>query len=94
MINKASLERLSPEHQKVLMEEAAAISARNSELQQGREQSLLEEIRKSGRVKVIEDPDRAAFQARIEAVYGRLAARWGAENLARLRAEITKLRGG
>jgi TRAP-type transport system periplasmic protein len=94
MINRASLERLSPEHQKVLMEEAAAISARNSELQQGREQSLLKEIRKSGRIKVIDDPDRAAFQAKIEAVYSRLAARWGAENLARLRAEITKFRGG
>ena len=93
MINKASLERLSPEHQKVLIEEAAAISAKNSELQQGREQSLLEEIRKSGRTRVIDDPDRAAFQAKIETVYGRLEARWGAENLARLRAEIAKVRG-
>ena len=93
MINKASLERLSPEHQKMLMEEAAAVSAKNSELQQGREQSLLEEIRKSGRIKVIDDPDRAAFQAKIEAAYGRLEARWGAENLGRLRAEIAKVRG-
>ncbi len=94
MINKASLERLSPEHQKMLMEEAAAVSAKNSELQQGREQSLLEEIRKSGRIKVIDDPDRAAFQAKIEAAYGRLEARWGPENLGRLRAEIAKVRGG
>lgn len=93
MINKASLERLSPEHQKMLMEEAAAVSAKNSELQQGREQSLLEEIRKSGRLKVIDDPDRAAFQAKIEAAYSRLEARWGAENLGRLRAEIAKVRG-
>ncbi len=93
MINKASLERLLPEHQKMLMEEAAAVSAKNSELQQGREQSLLEEIRKSGRLKVIDDPDRAAFQAKIEAAYGRLEARWGAENLGRLRAEIAKVRG-
>jgi tripartite ATP-independent transporter DctP family solute receptor len=93
MINKGSLERLSPEHQKVLMEEAAAVSAKNSELQQGRERSLLEEIRKSGRIKVIDDPDRAAFQAKIEAAYGRLEARWGKENLDRLRAEIAKLRG-
>ena len=93
MINKASLERLSPEHRKMLMEEAAAVSAKNSELQQGREQSLLEEIRKSGRIKVIDDPDRAAFQAKIEAAYGRLEARWGAENLGRLRAEIAKVRG-
>jgi TRAP-type C4-dicarboxylate transport system substrate-binding protein len=93
MINKNSLARLSPEHQKILMEEAAAVSAKNTELQQGREQSMLEEIRKSGRTKVIDDPDRAAFQAKIEPAYARLEERWGADNLKRLRAEIAKLRG-
>ena len=92
MINKNSLARLSPENQKILLEEAAAVSAKNTELQQGREQSMLEEIRKSGRTRIIEDPDRAAFQAKMEAAYGRLEARWGAEHLKRLRDEIAKTR--
>ena len=93
MINKNSLARLSPENQKILLEEAAAVSAKNTELQQGREQSMLEEIRKSGRTRIIEDVDRNAFQAKMEAAYGRLEARWGADNLKRLRAEIAKIRG-
>ena len=92
MINKNSLARLSPDNQKILLEEAAAVSAKNTELQQGREQSMLEEIRKSGRTRIIEDPDRAAFQAKMEAAYGRLEARWGAEHLKRLRDEIAKTR--
>jgi TRAP-type transport system periplasmic protein len=93
MINKNSLARLSAENQKILMEEAAAVSAKNTELQQGREASMLEEIRKSGRTKVIDDPDRAAFQAKMEPAYSRLEARWGAENLKRLREAIAKTRG-
>jgi tripartite ATP-independent transporter DctP family solute receptor len=93
MINKNSLARLTPENQKILMEEAAAVSAKNTELQQGREQSMLEEIRKSGRTRIIEDPDRAAFQAKMEPAYGRLEVRWGEENLKRLRGEIAKVRG-
>jgi len=93
VINKASLARLSPANQKILMEEAAAVSARNTELQQGREQSMLEEIRKSGRIRIIDNPDRAAFQARLEPAYARLEARWGAEHLKRLRAEIARVRG-
>jgi TRAP-type transport system periplasmic protein len=93
VINKASLARLSPENQKILMEEAAAVSAKNTELQQGREQSMLEEIRKSGRIKIIDNPDRAAFQAKLEPAYARLEARWGAEHLKRLRAEIARVRG-
>ena len=92
MINKSSLARLSAEN-KILMEETAAVSAKNTELQQGREASMLEEIRKSGRTKVIDDPDRAAFQAKMEPAYSRLEARWGAENLKRLREAIAKARG-
>jgi TRAP-type C4-dicarboxylate transport system substrate-binding protein len=93
MINKNALARLSSENQKILFEEAAAVSAKNTELQQGREASMLEEIRKSGRTKVIDDPDRAAFQARMEPAYSRLEMRWGAENLKRMREAIAKTRG-
>ena len=93
VINKASFARLSPENQKILLEEAAAVSAKNTQLQQGREQSMLEEIRKSGKIKVIDEPDRAAFQAKVEPAYARLETRWGADHLKRLRAEIARVRG-
>ncbi len=93
VINKTALAKLSPENQKILLEEAAAVSAKNTELQQGREKSMLEEMRKSGRIKIIDEPDRAAFQAKVEPAYANLEARWGADNLKRLRAEIAKVRG-
>jgi len=94
VINKNALARLTPDQQKILFEEAAAVSAKNTELQQGREKSMLEDIRKSGKIKVIDDPDRAAFQAKVQPAYARLESRWGADNLKRLQAEIARVRGG
>ena len=93
VINKDSLARLSDAQQKILMDAAAAVSTKNTELQQGREVSMLEEIRNSGRTKIIDDPDRAAFQAAVEPAYANLEARWGVEHLQRLRAEIARVRG-
>lgn len=93
IINRNSLARLSPEFQKVLLEEAEKVSNKNTGLQQERERNMLEDIRASGRTMIIEDPDRAAFQARTEAAYAELEKRWGPENFARLRAEIARVRG-
>ena len=93
IINKASLAKLSPENQKILMEEAAAVSAKNTEIQTGREQSMLEDIRKSGRTKIIDNPDRAAFEAKVQPAYTNLEKRWGEANYKRLKAEIAKVRG-
>ena len=94
IINKNSLAKLSADNQKILLEEAAAVSAKNTELQQAREKSMLEDIRKSGKTKIIDEPDRAAFQARVEPAYARLESRWGADHLKRLTAEIARVRGG
>ena len=92
LINKNSMEKLKPELQKLLIDEAAAASAKNSEMQQAREVSMLEDIRKSGRIKIIDNPDRDAFAARMTPVYARLEARWGAEHWKRVRAEIDRMR--
>jgi TRAP-type C4-dicarboxylate transport system substrate-binding protein len=93
LINKASLGKLKPEHQKLMLDEAEALSAKNTQMQQAREVSMLNDIRKSGKIKVIDDPDRAAFAAKMTAVYPRLEARWGVENWKRMRAQIDKGRG-
>jgi tripartite ATP-independent transporter DctP family solute receptor len=93
IINKNAFAKLSPENQKILLEEAAAASAKNTKLQQERESSMLEDIRKSGRTKIIDNPDRAAFQAKVEPAYANLEKRWGADHLKRLRAEIARVRG-
>lgn len=94
LINKNSLEKLKPELQKLLLDEAAAASAKNTQLQQAREVSMLEDIRKSPRIKVIDNPDRDAFAAKMTTVYPRLEARWGSEHWSRVRAEIDRMRGG
>jgi len=88
VINKRSLEKLSPEFQKVLFEEAAAVSAKNSTLQQERERSMLEDIRKSGKTAIVDNPDRAAFAAKMAPAYAKLEARWGSANLKRVRDAI------
>ena len=64
----------------------------NTEQQQGREQSMLEDIRKSGRTKIIETRPRR-LPGRGDQGAGRARGPLGAENLARLRQEIAKVRG-
>lgn len=88
IINKRSLEKLSPELQKVLYEEIAALSDKNSKVQQEREASMLEEIRKTGKTAIVDKPDRAAFSAKMAPAYKALEARWGADNLQRIRAAV------
>jgi tripartite ATP-independent transporter DctP family solute receptor len=87
IINKRSLAKLSPEMQKILIEEAEKLSEENAKGQQELEASMLEEIRKTGKT-TITDPDRAAFAAKMSPVYKNMESRWGAENLQRIRAAI------
>ena len=88
VINKRSFDKLSPEHRKIVLDEAAAASAKNSKLQQEREKSMLEEIRKSGKTAVVDTPDRAAFAAKMAPAYQKLEARWGPANVKRVRDAI------
>jgi tripartite ATP-independent transporter DctP family solute receptor len=92
VINRRSFERLAPPLQKLLLDEAAAASARNSTLQQAREASMLEDIRKSGRTAIVDKPDRAAFAARMAPAMQKLEGRWGAANVERVRAAIASAR--
>lgn len=88
VINKDSLARLKPEYREILFAEAARASAMNTYLQQKRELSMLEEIRKSGRSKIVEDVDRDAFAARAKAVGTAMESRWGKAHLDRILAAI------
>ena len=88
IINKRSLEKLTPELQKVLFDEINALSEKNSKVQQEREASMLEEIRKTGKTAIVDKPDRAAFAAKMAPAYKNLEARWGIEHLTRIRAAV------
>jgi len=88
IINKRSFDKLSPDLQKIVMEEAAAASVKNSKLQQEREVSMLEEIRKTGKTAIVDNPDRAAFAAKMPPALKNLEARWGEANLKRVLAAV------
>ncbi len=92
VINKDSLDRLKPEHREILIGEAVRASAMNTYLQQKREISMLEEIRKSGRSKIIEDVDREAFAAKAKTVTTAMEGRWGKANVDRVVAAIEAAR--
>lgn len=92
VINRDSLARLKPEHQKLLLDEAARVSAKNTTLQQGREASMLEDIRKTGKTKIIENVDRDAFAQRSQVVLKNMEGRWGKANLDRVLAAIAARR--
>jgi tripartite ATP-independent transporter DctP family solute receptor len=88
VINKRSLEKLSAEQRKIVLEEAANASAKNTKMQQERERSMLEDIRKSGKTAVVDNPDRAAFAAKMTPAYQKLEGRWGPANVKRVRDAI------
>jgi tripartite ATP-independent transporter DctP family solute receptor len=88
VINKASLAKLTPDQQKIVLDEAAAMSAKNSKLQQDREKSMLEDIRKTGKTAIVDNPDRGAFAARMAPAMEKLEPRWGAANLKRVKDAI------
>lgn len=93
IINKRSFDKLSPDMQKIVLEEAAVASTKNSKLQQERETSMLETIRKSGKTAIVDQPDRAAFAEKMAPAFQKLEARWGAENLQRVKAAVAASAG-
>ena len=88
VLTTRAFDKLTKEQQAILMEEAAAASAKNSKAQQDNEKSMLEDIRKSNKTAVNDNPDRAAFAAKMSPAYQKLEARWGAANLKRVRDAI------
>ncbi len=88
VINRDSLARLKPEHRQILLAEAAKMSAKNTQMQQAREKSMLDDIRKSGKTKIIENVDRDAFAQRSQVVLKNLESRWGKAHLDRIMAAI------
>ena len=88
VINKDSLARLKPEFQQILISEAARVSAKNTVLQQARETSMLEDIRKTDKTKIIENVDREAFAQSSKIVLKNMETRWGKANLDRVLSAI------
>ena len=93
LINSTSFDNLEHEHQLVLLEEAAKVSALNTSIQQRREQQMLDEIDADPDTTVIYDVDREAFAALMVDAYPAMAERWGKDNFDRVVEAIEVLRG-
>jgi TRAP-type transport system periplasmic protein len=93
LINSTSFDNLEHEHQLVLLEEAAKVSALNTSIQQRREQQMLDEIDADPDTTVIYDVDREAFAALMVDAYPAMAERWGTDNFDRVVEAIEVLRG-
>jgi TRAP-type C4-dicarboxylate transport system substrate-binding protein len=93
LINKTSFDNLSHEHQLILLDEAARVSAKNTSIQQRREQQMLDEIDADPNTTVIYDVDRDAFSALMTNAYPSMAEKWGTENFDRVVEAIKVLRG-
>lgn len=91
LINKSVFEKLTPRFQRILLEEARGASARNTLLQQAHERAMLKVMRDSGKIEIIDNPDRAAFAAKTASVSDALQAHWGSDNIKRIRDAIAKL---
>ena len=93
LINAPRFESLDHEHQLILLEEAARVSAKNTAIQQRREQQMLDEIDADPNTTVIYDVDRNAFAALMQDAYPAMAETWGTEHFDRVVDAIEVLRG-
>lgn len=92
LINTSSFENLDHEHQLVLLEEAARVSAKNTAIQQRREQEMLDQIDADPNTTVIYNVDRDAFAELMQGAYPAMAEKWGQENFERVQQAIQELR--
>lgn len=93
LMNKDSMEKLDPRHQRIVLEEVAAASAKMTMLQQRAEREMLEEMLATSDITLIDDPARDAFAAKsTEAVFNALADRWGSDRINTVRETIKAIR--
>tara|TARA_Y100001001_G_C8006231_1_gene308120 strand:- start:196 stop:1212 length:1017 start_codon:yes stop_codon:yes gene_type:complete len=92
LMNAQKFESLSEGHQEILREVVQELAQENYELQTGREDSMLEELRAGGDINVIEDIDRASFEEAAVQARENLVDRWGEEDYRRVMTAIENYR--
>lgn len=92
LMNAQKFESLSSNNQAILSKLIQELAQKNYELQTGREESMLEELRSSGEINVIEDIDRSSFQVAAVQARENLVDRWGEEDYRRIVTAIENYR--
>lgn len=92
LINSNRFNSLDSEQQAALKEVMAQLAAENYSIQSEREEEMLQSMKDSGLIEVVEDIDRAPFEQAAQNAYGNLTRRWGEEHLERVLSAIDSYR--
>lgn len=87
VMSKKNLEKLSPEHQKILMETIREVTGYERELSQECDVQYLQALRDEG-INVIEDIDKDLWRQAVQPVYDKYQDRIGKELLQRIQDKI------
>lgn len=92
LINSNRFNSLERDQQEALREVMAELAEENYALQSKREEEMLQSMKDSGLIEVVEDIDRAPFEQAAQNAYDNLTSRWGEENLERVQGAINSYR--
>lgn len=92
LMNAHKFDSLSESNQKILRDAVQELSQENYELQSEREKSMLDELKAGGKINVVEDIDRASFEAASEQARENLVDRWGEDDYRRVVKAIKEYR--
>jgi len=84
LMNKAAFDKLSPADQKIFLDAAAEGTKANRARVDEDDAKGVAELRSKG-MQVIENPDRARFQAALSPVYAEFEKQFGKANIDRIR---------
>lgn len=92
LINSNRFNSLDSDQQEALREVMAELAEENYTIQNEREEEMLQSMKDSGLIEVVEDIDRAPFEQAAQNAYGNLTRRWGEEHLERVMGAIESYR--
>lgn len=92
LINSNRLNSLESDQQEALREVMAELADENYTMQSEREEEMLQSMKDSGVIEVLEDIDRAPFEQAAQNAYDNLTTRWGEEHLQRVLDAIRSYR--
>lgn len=92
LINSNRFNSLDSDQQEALREVMAELAEENYTIQSAREEEMLQSMKDSGLIDVVEDIDRAPFEQAAQNAYGNLTRRWGEEHLERVLSAIASYR--
>jgi len=84
LINSNRFDSLDSDQQETLKDIMAELADENYTMQSAREEEMLQEMKDSGLIDVVDDIDRTPFEQAAQSAYDNLTSRWGEEHFQRV----------